>query len=115
MVGDAAADLGLNAAEITPSPGLPAPPIVETESTLAAGGPSPGPNREEMEAAAEMSAKDRAAMIRSMVERLAARLADEPDDLQGWIRLERAYQVLGETAQADEAAKRIEALRAKAE
>ena len=115
QIADAAADLGLDAAAITPSPGLPTPPVAEAESTQASGEPPPGPNREEMEAAAEMSAKDRAAMIRSMVERLAARLADEPDDLQGWIRLERAYQVLGETAQADEAAKRIEALRAKAQ
>ena len=115
QIDDAAADLGLDAAAIAPSPGLPTPPVAEAESTQAAGEPPPGPNREEMEAAAEMSAKDRAAMIRSMVERLAARLADEPDDLQGWIRLERAYQVLGETAKADEAAKRIEALRAKAQ
>ena len=115
QIADAAADLGLNAAAIAPSPGLPAPPIAETESMLAVGRPSPGPNREEMEAAAEMSAEDRAAMIRSMVERLAARLVDEPDDLQGWIRLERAYRVLGVTAKADEATKRIEALRAKAE
>ena len=43
-----------------------------------------------------MSDEDRAAMIRSMVQRLAARLADNPDDLAGWRRLARAYAVLGE-------------------
>jgi cytochrome c-type biogenesis protein CcmH/NrfG len=31
------------------------------------------------------------------VNRLAARLAKEPDDLDGWLRLARAYRVLGET------------------
>ena len=45
-----------------------------------------------------------------MVERLAERLAGEPDDLQGWVRLERAYRVLGETDKANEAAKHIQAL-----
>ena len=115
QIADVAADLGINTTAIKPSPGLPAPPITEAESTLVAGGPSPGPNREEMEAAAEMSAEDRAAMIRSMVERLAVRLGEEPGDLQGWIRLERAYRVLGEKAKADAAAKRIKALRAKAQ
>ena len=39
-------------------------------------------------------------MIRSMVESLADRLKEEPDDLGGWRRLARAYQVLGETKKA---------------
>jgi len=64
----------------------------------------PGPSRADVEAAAEMSGDDRNAMIRSMVERLADRLKDEPGDKAGWQRLERAYRVLGETAKADEAA-----------
>jgi cytochrome c-type biogenesis protein CcmH len=43
------------------------------------------------------------AAVRGMVEGLAARLAANPDDAQGWIRLVRAYTVLGDTARRDEA------------
>jgi cytochrome c-type biogenesis protein CcmH len=42
-------------------------------------------------------------MIRGMVERLAARLRDEPNDLQGWLRLGRAYDVLKEPEKAADA------------
>ncbi len=42
-------------------------------------------------------------MIRAMVARLAARLQDQPDDLQGWLQLARSYQVLGEPAKMQEA------------
>jgi cytochrome c-type biogenesis protein CcmH len=43
------------------------------------------------------------AMIRGMVEGLAARLKSNPDDAEGWVRLVRAYAVLGETKSRDEA------------
>ena len=43
-----------------------------------------------------MSDEDRDAMIRSMVQRLADRLADNPDDLAGWRQLAKAYEVLGD-------------------
>jgi cytochrome c-type biogenesis protein CcmH len=39
--------------------------------------------------------------IRGMVEGLAQRLAAHPDDPQGWMRLVRAYTVLGDTARRD--------------
>jgi cytochrome c-type biogenesis protein CcmH len=42
-------------------------------------------------------------MIAGMVEGLAARLAQSPDDPDGWVRLVRAYSVLGETAKRDAA------------
>lgn len=42
-------------------------------------------------------------MIAGMVEGLAARLAQSPDDADGWVRLVRAYAVLGETAKRDAA------------
>nr|WP_295112492.1 c-type cytochrome biogenesis protein CcmI [uncultured Caulobacter sp.] len=42
-------------------------------------------------------------MIAGMVEGLAARLAQSPDDPDGWVRLVRAYAVLGETAKRDAA------------
>jgi cytochrome c-type biogenesis protein CcmH len=50
-----------------------------------------------------MSPEDRQGMIRGMVERLAARLRDNPDDVEGWQRLARAYDVLGESDKAAEA------------
>jgi cytochrome c-type biogenesis protein CcmH len=43
------------------------------------------------------------AAIRGMVEGLASRLAAEPDNPGGWVRLVRAYSVLGETAKRDQA------------
>ncbi|MEK9661855.1 MAG: c-type cytochrome biogenesis protein CcmI, partial [Alphaproteobacteria bacterium] len=55
---------------------------------------APGPTREDVEAAGQMSEGDRSQMIRGMVQRLADRLKDEPDDLEGWRRLARAYRVL---------------------
>lgn len=53
-----------------------------------------GPSAEDVENAAGLSETDRSAFIASMVDRLATRLADEPDDLDGWLQLARAYTVL---------------------
>ena len=47
--------------------------------------------------------EDRQAMIRSMVDRLASRLATQPDDVEGWSRLGRSYLVLNEPDKAREA------------
>lgn len=47
-----------------------------------------------------MAAGDRATMIRGMVDRLATRLKTDGDDVDGWLRLVRAYMVLGETGKA---------------
>jgi cytochrome c-type biogenesis protein CcmH len=69
-----------------------------------------GPSAADVEAAAQMSATDRDQMIRSMVNRLADRLEENPDDLAGWQRLAKAYAVLGDTTKAEDARKRIEAL-----
>jgi cytochrome c-type biogenesis protein CcmH len=55
---------------------------------------APGPSTADVAAAGEMTEEDRAGFIRSMVERLASRLEDEPDDLDGWMRLANAYSVL---------------------
>ena len=43
-----------------------------------------------------MSEGDRGAMIRSRVERLASRLKENGDDVEGWLKLVRAYSVLGD-------------------
>jgi cytochrome c-type biogenesis protein CcmH len=45
------------------------------------------------------------AAIRGMVEGLARRLEANPDDPEGWVRLVRAYAVLGETEKRDTALK----------
>jgi len=47
---------------------------------------------------------DQGAMIRGMVERLAARLTENGADLDGWLKLIRSYVVLKETIKAQEAA-----------
>jgi len=69
-----------------------------------------GPTAEDVKAAGEMTDEDRQAFIRSMVARLAERLKDAPGDIDGWKRLARAYEVLGETEKAAEAVKRIRQL-----
>lgn len=105
----AAKDLGIAPWSVKPTPEalalaktLPPPPS-STPSV-------PGPNRADMEAAQKMTAGDRSKMIRTMVKRLADRLADEPDDLDGWKRLARAYEVLGKTEKAKQANDRVRAL-----
>lgn len=62
-----------------------------------------GPTAEQVAAAQDMSPTDRSAMINSMVTQLAARLKDNPDDVEGWLRLIRSYSVLGRTADAADA------------
>ncbi|MEM7729927.1 MAG: hypothetical protein AAF311_11745 [Pseudomonadota bacterium] len=64
--------------------------------------PQVGPTQQDMDDAAALSETDRAAMIDGMVEGLAARLATDPDDPEGWARLIRARLVLGQTEQAAE-------------
>jgi cytochrome c-type biogenesis protein CcmH len=39
-------------------------------------------------------------MIRGMVERLATRLKQDGGDVEGWLRLVRAYMVMGERGKA---------------
>ncbi len=60
----------------------------------AAGAGGAGPTVDELAAAAQMSPEERQAFIESMVERLAAKMKDDPENLDGWIRLAHAYGVL---------------------
>ncbi|MBX6425600.1 MAG: c-type cytochrome biogenesis protein CcmI [Variibacter sp.] len=62
-----------------------------------------GPSADELAAAARLAPEERAAMVRGMVERLAARLRENGSDLEGWRRLIRAYMVLGEREKAQAA------------
>lgn len=68
-----------------------------------------GPSAEDVQAAMELDATDRTAMIRGMVDGLAARLENQPNDPAGWARLIRSYGVLGET---DAARKALQSARA---
>ncbi len=56
----------------------------------------PAPTSEQVAAAAQMSEQDRSAMIEQMVAGLAKRLSENGNDLDGWLRLMRAYTVLGQ-------------------
>jgi cytochrome c-type biogenesis protein CcmH len=51
-------------------------------------------------AAKDMNEADRGAMIRGMVDRLASRLKQNGDDVEGWLRLVRAYMVMGDRDRA---------------
>jgi len=77
---------------------------------MAGAGDAPGPDAQQMQDAQQMSPEDRQAMVRSMVQRLADRLKENPDDLAGWQRLAKAYQVMGDKAKLAEAEVQIKRL-----
>jgi cytochrome c-type biogenesis protein CcmH len=60
----------------------------------------PGPSIKQMATAARQLPAQQAAMIRRMVDGLAARLKNDGSDLDGWVRLVRSYNVLGEPDKA---------------
>ncbi|MFP3920137.1 MAG: c-type cytochrome biogenesis protein CcmI [Dichotomicrobium sp.] len=59
---------------------------------------------EAMRSAESMSPEERVAMIENMVAGLAKRLEADGSDLEGWLRLMRAYKVLGKPSEAEQAA-----------
>ena len=72
-----------------------------------AGDPSPaapGPSAADVAAAANISEGQRVEMVRGMVARLADRLHENGADVEGWLRLVRAYVVLGDRDKAKSAA-----------
>jgi cytochrome c-type biogenesis protein CcmH len=93
-------------AEIAPDEQPPSGPAGGSPSPIpggllpSAGSPSAGPSSRDVAAAQSMSPEERQAMIRGMVDRLAARLEQNPDDKEGWNRLAHAYDVLGESEKA---------------
>jgi cytochrome c-type biogenesis protein CcmH len=86
----------------------------ETETTPGVAGPGPaatavnvapkGPNASDIAAAGAMAPAERSGMIESMVARLAQRMAENGADVDGWLRLIKAYSVLGERDKAQAAA-----------
>jgi len=63
-----------------------------------------GPSDADVSAAANMSDEQRVEMIRGMVGRLSDRLHAQGGDIEGWLRLVRAYAVLGDRDKAKDAA-----------
>nr|WP_272210669.1 hypothetical protein [Marinicella sp. W31]MDC2876571.1 hypothetical protein [Marinicella sp. W31] len=59
-----------------------------------------GPDEQAVAAAAELAPEARADMIAGMISGLEQRLNEEPDDIDGWMRLIRSYSVLGEQRKA---------------
>ena len=75
-------------------------PLIEAALARVAGPAAPVLSSETLAAAKDMNEADRSAMIRGMVDRLAARLKQNGDDVAGWLRLLRAYMVMGERDRA---------------
>ncbi|TDX23746.1 c-type cytochrome biogenesis protein CcmI [Rhodovulum visakhapatnamense] len=67
---------------------------------MPAAGGAPGPSAEDMAAAEDMTPEARQEMIRGMVARLSARLADQGGSPEEWARLIGALGVLGDREQA---------------
>jgi cytochrome c-type biogenesis protein CcmH len=65
---------------------------------------APALSPEAMRSADNMSREERGAMIENMVSGLAERLNADGGDLDGWLRLMRAYTVLGKADEAKQAA-----------
>jgi cytochrome c-type biogenesis protein CcmH len=79
-------------------------------SVAASGNNARGPTAEQVEAAQQLSVEERTSMIESMVASLAERLEDEPNDIEGWIRLARSYDVLKRPIDTRDALARAAAL-----
>ena len=77
--------------------------LAQLENPAASSANAPGPNASQVGAAASMSPEDRQKMIEGMVGGLAARLEKSPNDIDGWLRLIRAYGVLGKKPDAQAA------------
>src|SRR4051794_6172035 len=75
--------------------------VVQSALSRVGGGPAaPALSEDTIAAAKDISESDRSAMIRGMVDRLAARLKQNGDDVEGWLRLGRAYMGMGDRDKA---------------
>ena len=86
-IAEAATTLGVDPASLKTSSGMPSPAAVAATA----------------QATADASPEERRAMILAMVGNLAARLEQQPDDVEGWARLGRSYMVLKEPQKARDA------------
>jgi cytochrome c-type biogenesis protein CcmH len=84
-------------------PAAPWRPLVQAALSRVAGSTAPVLSDDAMAAAKDMNETDRSAMIHDMVERLAGRLKQNGGDVEGWLRLVRAYMVMGDRDKAKSA------------
>jgi cytochrome c-type biogenesis protein CcmH len=91
--------LGLKIAAAAQAAGIPAPELAQGTPPAQAS----GPDAKAVGDAANMSDEQRQAMIRGMVANLAAKQESDPSNLDGWLRLARAYSVLHEPDKAADA------------
>jgi cytochrome c-type biogenesis protein CcmH len=75
-------------------------PLVQAALARVGGPAAPALASDAMAAARDMNEADRGVMIRGMVDRLATRLKQNGDDVEGWLRLVRAYMVMGDRDKA---------------
>jgi cytochrome c-type biogenesis protein CcmH len=75
-------------------------PLIQAALARVGGSTVPAPSDDAVAAAKDMNETDRGAMIHGMVDRLASRLKQNGDDVQGWLRLVRAYMVMGDRDKA---------------
>ena len=80
------------------APAKPAPAVPTAAAPTAAS--APGPTQQQMQAAQDMTPEDRMAMIQGMVDGLASKLEEDPNNYQGWLRLANAYMVLDRKSDA---------------
>jgi cytochrome c-type biogenesis protein CcmH len=97
--------LGQKVAEAAHAAGIPVPDLAKGTA------PVPGPEADALTGAANMPDEQRQAMIRRMVANLAAKQDADPGNLDGWLRLGRAYAVLHEQDKAADAYDRAAKLR----
>jgi cytochrome c-type biogenesis protein CcmH len=86
-IAEAAAQIGVDPASLKTSSGMPSQAAVAAAAQATAGA----------------SPEERRAMILAMVGNLAAKLEQQPDDVEGWARLGRSYMVLKEPQKARDA------------
>ena len=97
-----ARDLGLDPDDVLPEPKRPA---VASDEPV-----PPGADPGQAQAMADLPPEEQEAAIREMVAGLAARLQQQPDDLEGWRMLARSYGVLGEPEKAAGAYEKVAGL-----
>lgn len=100
-----AASAKIDLSSVAPSPAAEAARVKE-----AAAKAGEAPAASDVAAIENLAPEERQAVVRGMVERLAARLESEPGDVEGWRRLGRAWRVLGESAKAEAAYERASEL-----
>jgi cytochrome c-type biogenesis protein CcmH len=92
-------DQGLAALETEATAGVAGPGATGPAPAAASVAPK-GLDASQVAAAAQMAPAERNGMIESMVARLAQRMAENGSDVDGWLRLIKAYSVLGERDKA---------------